>query len=291
MKNYNDITIMSLGFFLSDQDVLEWFLSELMGRQIKLARPPETAMPWEEVALTPDIRAVSEDQEDIYLLSIGRCGFKEGAMWELKSSTCDEFQSKGRVHNILIAPDEEGMEGCVEKGNGGRFFYTILPIGGCGPSSPNTPRPNIRKLLDFLCGRNEDLWVEEELFKTILGQSPYQSYWADLLRWRKKVVYAQTYQQAIKSGQPPIAAEAAAGEEVEVFECEFLLEEIENINRTALEMKKLGYPAETAAVVLEVPIETVTAIQEGLVYTEDDMKVWYLTHYTHRLFYKIRGEG
>ena len=56
-------------------------------------------------------------------------------------------------------------------------------------------------------------------------------------------------------------------------------------------MKKLGYPAETAAVVLEVPIETVTAIQEGLVYTEDDMKVWYLTHYTHRLFYKIRGEG
>lgn len=150
MKNYNDITIMSLGFFLSDQDVLEWFLSELMGRQIKLARPPETAMPWEEVALTPDIRAVSEDQEDIYLLSIGRCGFKEGAMWELKSSTCDEFQSKGRVHNILIAPDEEGMEGCIEKGNGGRFFYTILPIGGCGPSSPNTPRPNIRKLLDFL---------------------------------------------------------------------------------------------------------------------------------------------
>ena len=59
MKNYNDITIMSLGFFLSDQGVLEWFLSELMGRQIKLARPPETAMPWEEVALTPDIQAAS----------------------------------------------------------------------------------------------------------------------------------------------------------------------------------------------------------------------------------------
>ena len=133
--------------------------------------------------------------------------------------------------------------------------------------------------------------MEEELFKTILGQSPYQSYWADLLRWRKKMVYAQTYQQAIKSGQPSIAAEVTAGEAVEVFEHEFLLEEVENINRTALEMKKLGYPAETAAVVLEVPIETVTAIQEGLVYTEDDMKVWYLTHYTHRLFYKIRGEG
>ena len=105
MKNYNDITIMSLGFFLSDQGVLEWFLSELMGRQIKLARQPETAMPWEEVALTPDIRAVSKDQEDIYLLSIGRCGIK-GAMWELRSSACDEFQSEGRIHNILIIPDE-----------------------------------------------------------------------------------------------------------------------------------------------------------------------------------------
>ena len=32
MKNYNDITIMSLEFFLSDQGVLEWFLSELMGK-------------------------------------------------------------------------------------------------------------------------------------------------------------------------------------------------------------------------------------------------------------------
>lgn len=60
---------------------------------------------------------------------------------------------------------------------------------------------------------------------------------------------------------------------MEVFEHEFLLEEVENINRTALEMKKLGYPAETAAVVLEIPVEAVTAIQGGSVYTEDDMKV------------------
>ena len=290
MKNYNDITIMSLGFFLSDQGVLEWFLSELMGRQIRLARRPETAMPWEEVALTPDIRAVSEDQEDIYLLSVGRCGFKEDAMWELKASTCDEFQSEGRVHNILITPGEDGLECCIEKRDGERFFYTILPIDGYGPCLDQPPL-NIRKLLDFLCGRNEELWVDEEPFKTALAQSPYQPYWADLLRWRKKVVYAQTYQQAIKSGQPSIAAEVTAGEAVEVFEHEFLLEEVENINRTALEMKKLGYPAETAAVVLEIPVEAVTAIQGGSVYTEDDMKVWYLTHYTHRLFYKIRGEG
>lgn len=118
MKNYNDITIMSLGFFLSDQGVLEWFLSELMGRQIRLARRPETAMPWEEVALTPDIRAVSEDQEDIYLLSIGRCGFKEDAMWELKASTCDEFQSEGRVHNILITPGKMGWSAALRRGMG-----------------------------------------------------------------------------------------------------------------------------------------------------------------------------
>ena len=106
------------------------------------------------------------------------------------------------------------------------------------------------------------------------------------------MVYAQTYQQAIEIGSTSLLQlRQRRARRLEVFECEFLLEEIENINRTALEMKKLGYPAETAAVVLEVPIETVTAIQEGLVYTEDDMKVWYLTHYTHRLFYKIRGEG
>jgi hypothetical protein len=63
-------------------------------------------------------------------------------MWELKASACDEFQSEGRVHNILIAPGGGEVRYCVEKWDGGRFFYTILPIGGCDPSSPDIPTPS-----------------------------------------------------------------------------------------------------------------------------------------------------
>lgn len=39
MKNYNDITIMSLGFFLSDQGVLEWFLIRTDGEANQVGPP------------------------------------------------------------------------------------------------------------------------------------------------------------------------------------------------------------------------------------------------------------
>ena len=95
------------------------------------------------------------------------------------------------------------MEGCIEKGNGGRFFDSLL----------------ICLSIDHLLPPAEEV-------------CPIGLVWT---------LAQDCLEQLFLHPQILIPAAQKV--------------------RTALEMKKLGYPAETAAVVLEVPIETVTAIQ------------------------------
>lgn len=273
MKNYNDITVMSLEYFLAEKGTLEWLLSGVTGGSVKLAAPPETAMPWEDITDTPDIRAVGEDGS-VYLVQIGRCGIGD-RMTELRRLA--EGENAEAVHTIRFLDSEDGAGlPAYSTVHEGHCHYHTMSLSGNPAAVPLDS--DVSKFLDFLAGRNEKLW-QEEPFRSLLAQSGYQPCWADLLRWRRKKAFSKAYTRALAAGYTELTARSRAEEAEKRSTDTFVADVVENVNDLSRNMKG-DCPIDALEVILEVPAYIISAIQlGGHSYSVDDMRSFYMGQY------------
>jgi len=239
-------------------------------------------MPWEDIIDTPDIRAGSEDGSTAYHIHIGCCGV-EDILPELRRAAEKEPRKFKEVHTLLFLDgrtEEDATRPAYSVTQEGRYHYHILSVAGNPAVAPISPE--ILKFLDFLGGRNEELWKEEEPFRTLLERSSYRPGWADILRWRRKKVYRAAYGEALSRGIDERKALALAGKVDCRFKENYIKENVEEIISILLEMvgNRERFPPETLEVALEIPVSTIMAVQsESHLYTEEDMKVFYLNRY------------
>jgi len=287
MENYNDITIMSLEYFLAEKPTLEWLLTGVTGQSVTLSPTLKTAMPWENIIGTPDIRAESEDGSTAYHIHVGRYGV-EDILPELRRAAEKEFSKFKEVHTLLFLDgraEEDAARPAYSVTREGRYHYHILSVAVNPTVAPISPE--ILKFLDFLGGRNEELWKEEEPFRSLLERSSYQPGWADILRWRRKKVYQAAHEVTLSRGIEERTAQTLAKKAEQAFKKNFIQENIDEIISILLEMvgNREMFPPETLEVALEIPVSTIEAIQlEGHLYTEEDMRAFYLSRYRN-------GEG
>lgn len=280
MRDYNNITIMNLEYFLAEKTVLEWFLAGVTGSPVSLAPDLKTALPWEDITSTPDIHATSQDGKAVYLIFIAHCWRGYDMNNRLRQIAERESNKPQEVHILTFV--EGGIRNIISRfppymfDCEDRLCYHFFNLAGTAAVT-DPISPDILKFLDFLSGRNEKLW-EDEPFRSLFLQSSCSPYWADFLRWLRKKVFRDEFRKARHNGMDELTAYSEAAKTDEEFTAAFIQDIVEEVNNMALEMKEY-LPLETLEDILDISSSRIAEIQAGIPYTEGDMKNFYLTQY------------
>lgn len=283
------ITFEQLHLLLGDQDVLELFLSQLLGHPVSLCRPPDVALPWYNIHCIPDIRAVGVDCS-IYCIFVGACGMGD-LMRELQQYARHGEGVPQELHIIMFCREEpfgggqnyykvgpavlNGVSGEVIPVVGGNIYYHVLVVSSAMLSS--TAPGEVQQLLEVLGGQ-EVSFETSSLLKAMAGVD-LRWMWLDNLRQLKKEAFGESYAHAISAGLSIFSAAEVGMAGEEAYEEGYIKGRLEKINtfprgfaKGAVNDMRLLEPM---AEYLEVTVEVIKGVLEGRQYTEEDFRRMY----------------
>lgn len=278
-----------LHLLLGEQNVLELFLSHLLGHPVSLCRPPDVALPWYNIHCVPDIRAVGVDCS-IYCVFIGPCGMGD-LMREMQQDARHGEGVPHELHIIMFTREEpfgmsqnyykvgpavlNGVSGEVIPVVGGNIYYHVLVVSSAmlSPSAPG----EVQQLLDVLGGR--EVSRETSSLLQAMAKVDIQWLWMDNLRQLEKEAFAASYSSAISAGLNVFSAAEVGMAGEEAYEERYIKGRLEKINTfprsfvkgTVNDIRML----EPLAEYLEVTVEVIKGVLEGREYTEEDFRRMY----------------